>query len=86
MIYYKVVKARQDYKGIRYFKFDPMAEKVIQVVVNQGEQKKGRANLFGVGLISRITFLCNYLSLGYVETVTKKEYDKKFSEVFTMLK
>jgi len=86
MTYYKVVKERQDYKGVRYFKFDPMAEKVIQITVNQGEQKKGRANLFGIGMISRITFFCNYLTMGYVMECTKKEYETKFTDIVKMLK
>ena len=86
LTYYKVVKERQDYKGVRYFKFDPMAEKVVQVTVNQGEIKKVRANLFGVGLISRITFLCNYLTLGYLEQCNKAEYEKNFSQIVKYLK
>lgn len=86
MEYYKVIKSRQDYKGVRYFKLDWTAEKVVQVVVNQGHPKKGRANVFGVGLIARISFLCNYLSIGYVEKCSKKEYDNKFSDVLKMLK
>ena len=86
MTYDKIVKKRQDYKGVRYFKFDPMAEKVVQVTVNQGEAKKGRANLFGIGLIARLTFYCNYLTLVYVEECSKIEYDKRFEEIVKMLK
>ena len=86
MEYYKIKKERQGYKGVRYFKLDWTAEKVVQVVVNQGEAKKGRANLFGIGLIAKITFLCNYLSIGYVEVCSKREYDKRFLDIVKMMK
>lgn len=83
--YYRVVKKRHEYIGIRYFKFNPIYEKVVQVVVNQGEKRKGKTNLFGVGLICRTTFLCNYLSMGYVENCSQKEYETKFNDVVKML-
>lgn len=86
--YYKVKKDRQDYKGNRYFKFSPDSEKVIQVCVHPGEEKKGRTNSYGVYLIHRLTFLTNYF-LGfesYVELCTKKEYEKAFNQIVEALK
>lgn len=84
--FYKVVKERQEYKGVRYFRFDGISEKVVQVTVNSGEQKKGRPAMFGVGLIARMSFLTNYLAMGYVEKCSKKEYETKFDFVVSMLK
>jgi len=85
-VYYRVIKERRDYKGDRYFKFNPMSDKVVQVCVNHGEDKRGRTNSFGICLIHRMTLLANYLSIGYVESCTKAEYDKNFNKVLKMLK
>jgi hypothetical protein len=60
--HYKITPIRQDYKGDRYFRFNPMAEKVIQVCVHPGEEKKGKSNTFGIYLIHRLTFLSNSIS------------------------
>jgi len=84
--YFKVVKNRTEYKGVRYFEFDPQSEKVVQVVVNTGETKKGKTNLVGISYISRITFIANYLSMGYVEKCPKKVYRHNFDIVVKMLK
>lgn len=86
-LYYKVKPEYQHYKGDRYFRFNDISEKVVQIVVNHGEIKKGRTNAFGVYLIHRITFLSNYFSYGnYLEGCTKKEYQKNFDKVLKALK
>jgi hypothetical protein len=83
--HYKITPIRQDYKGDRYFRFNPMAEKVIQVCVHPGEEKKGKSNTFGIYLIHRLTFLSNYFNF-YIEPCSKKEYEKNFNKVIEMLK
>lgn len=85
-LYYKITKEHKQYKGVRYFKYHAHAERVVQVCVNPGEEKKGRNATFGVYLIHRLTFLCNYLSIGYALRCTKAEYDKNFKQVVKMLK
>lgn len=84
--YYVVKKSKREYKGYRYFYFNSDSEKVIQVTINCGEQKKGRPAMFGVGMIHRLSFLTNYLSMGYVEKCSKKMYDKHFDMVVGWLR
>jgi hypothetical protein len=84
--YFRIRKDRQDYKGQRYFKFDPMSEKVVQICVSSGEEKKGRTNSFGVYLIHRLTFFANYLALKYAEPCEKEEYEEEFERIVKMLR
>lgn len=81
-----VVDTRQEYLGVRYFRFHPRADHTIQVVIHEGEVKKGRTNAFGVYLISRITFLTNYMAMGYVTPCTKAKYDQAFEKTVNLLK
>ena len=85
--YFKIAKERQDYKGNRFFKVDVRfgADTVLQVCTNVGECKKGKANNFGIYLISRMTFFANYLSMGYAIPCTKKEYENQFNETLKYL-
>lgn len=84
---YFVVKAdKQQYKGERLFAFDFNSDRCFQVCVTQGEEKKGRSNTPGIYFINRLTFLGNYLAVGYVVPTTKAEYKKKFDEVMALLK
>jgi peroxiredoxin len=84
--YFKIKKEYQNYKGERYFRFNMISEKAVQVCINHGMEKPGRTNAFGVYLIHRITFLSNYYTINYTEPCTKKEYDKQFEKVIQMLK
>lgn len=84
--YYRVIKDRQDYKGEKYFRFNPASEKVVQICFNMGDIKKGRTNSFGVYMIHRLTFLSNYYAYRYVESISKKLFDSKFQEIIKMLK
>lgn len=72
---------RQEYLGERYFAFSQDSDSVIQVCVSNGNTKKGKANCSGVYLISRLTLLSNYLVIGYLETITAKEYKKQFDKM-----
>jgi hypothetical protein len=83
--YYKILKDKSDYKGVRYFRFNHLGDYVYQVVVNPGYDKKGRNSCFGIYFIHRTTFLSNYFTY-YVEPCTKKEYEKNFDKVVKMLK
>lgn len=86
-LYYRIADARNEYLGVRYFKVvQERMDSVIQVVVNPGQERKGRGHTFGVYLISRITFFSNYLSMNYAVPCTKKEYDKSFEAVLKYLK
>lgn len=83
--FYQVVGSRRDYKGERYFKFNPAADSVVQVCFSTGDDKKGRANTVGVYLIHRLTFLTNYFAHNYVELITEKQYIKKLNQVIEKL-
>lgn len=83
--YYKIIKPRYEYLGIRYFKVDLRSESVIQIVELPGEPKKGRANALGIYLIARNTFISNYYSVGYAERCTKDQYNKAFQRTIKIL-
>lgn len=84
--YFKVKADRVEYLGERYFKFDVQSEKVVQVCMSVGDVKKGKSNTFGTYLIHRMTFLTNYMAMGYVEAITKKQYDKMFNRCYDFLR
>jgi hypothetical protein len=85
--YYQITQSRKEYLGVRYFKVrQSFKDSVIQVVVNPGQERKGRGNTFGVYLISRMTFFSNYLAMVYAIPCTKKDYDKAFDTVLKYLK
>ena len=84
--YYKIVKIRKEYLGVRYFSYNRQQEKVVQVCYATGDVKKGKSNSLGVYLIHKVTFVTNYLSMGYVEKCTKAEYEKMFTKVIETLK
>jgi hypothetical protein len=83
--YFKIVSNKREWLGVRYFRFNMNSDKTIQVCTSVGETKKGKSNTFGVYLISRLTFMTNYYSMGYVEVITKREFDKQFKNVIDML-
>jgi hypothetical protein len=84
--YYKITPVRKEYLGIRYFKFEPNVQEVIQVCYTPGDTKKGRSNTPGITVISSITFFSNYLTAGYCTLCSKAEYDKHFDTVVKLLK
>lgn len=83
--YYKVKKERQEYLGCRVFKVNFSFEEITQVCFSMGEVKKGKSNTPGIYFIHRLTFFSNYFSMGYVEPITKKEYEKYFKKVLIIL-
>ena len=85
-VYFKIVKDRQEYLGNRYFKVDWSSDHIVQVCVHPGEPKRGRASNFGVYLISKQTFLSNYMPLNYVEPCTKGQFEKQFDTVVKLIK
>ncbi|HET6991017.1 MAG TPA: hypothetical protein VFJ43_06820 [Bacteroidia bacterium] len=75
--YYKIASNRRDYKGERYFRFNQLSDKVIQVCVYSGDEKKGKSNTPGIYLIDRMTFLSNYLSYGMLFHAAKRNIKKR---------
>ena len=84
--YFKTKKERYDYLGNRYFRVDFNSDTTLQICLSSGDVKKGKANNFGVYLISKLTLFTNYLAQNYCEPCTKKEFEKKFNLVVKMLK
>lgn len=84
--YYKVVAGKTDWLGIRFFRFNPNCDHTVQAVLFEGDVKKGRSNSFGVYLISRVTFLTNYMAMGYVQPCLKAEYNRSFDKIIGFLK
>lgn len=84
--YYEIKKDKRDYKGKRYFRFDPHGDRVLQVCVNNGKTKKGRTNNFGIYYISRTTFLTNYYGMKYVNQIKFKKFKRKYKLVELLLR
>jgi len=83
--YFKIIKDRQDYLGVRFFKVQYGSEFVTQVCVDCGDVKKGKANTFGVYLITSNTFFSNYAGR-YVEKCSAKKYNEMFDRMVKILK
>lgn len=83
--YYKVNPERKEYLGERFFKHNNVVEKVVQVCLYPGDEKKGKSNTFGIYLIHKMTLYSNYLAPGYLIPCTKREYEKQFKKVIKML-
>jgi hypothetical protein len=83
--FYKIKKDRVDYKGQRFFRFNPASEKTLQVVVFPGDEKKGKSNCVGVYMIHRMTFLSNYF-MYYCDPCSKAEFEKQFNKVIESFK
>jgi len=84
--YFKIAKDRQDYKGDRYFRYNPHSTLVTQICYTNGEMKKGRSNVFGITNIHRMTFVSNYMLYSYLTPTTKKVFDDKFKKMVKLLK
>jgi len=78
-------KFQSEHRGVRFFRVTPM-EKVVQVVRNPGEIKRGRTNTIGVIMIDRMTLFSNYGFGNHLKPCTKKQYQKAFNDVVKMLK
>lgn len=83
--YFEIDKARQDYKGVRFFKVDAFSDTIIQVVLHAGEMKRGRGHHLGIMVISKINWYANYLAMGYAIPSTKKRFEMVFKEVIKLL-
>lgn len=77
--YYVIDKARMDYKGARFFRFNMECLDVCQVCLSAGEIRRGRSNNIGITMICRLSFFANYLAMGYAVPCEKKVFDKAFA-------
>lgn len=84
-LYFKIRKERFEYLGNRYFRIDYNSDTALQICLSCGDVKKGKANNFGVYLISKMTLFSNYLAQNYCEPITKKEFDNKYKLMIKML-
>lgn len=73
-------------KGERYFRVDQETDKVVQVVITEGEIKKGKANSTGIYAIAKTTLYYNYVAFGFVTTTGKTTFGNKFNEVIKLLR
>lgn len=87
--YFKTNKSDSPRFGIRYFRVDFTDEsvKALQICETVGaEVKKGKANNVGIYTISRMTLMCNYMAMCYVQPCTKQEFDSAFKRMVQRLK
>lgn len=83
-VYYKVVKDRAHYIGIKYFAVATDSDTVIQVCNCAGvELRRGRTNAVGLYTLTKLSFLSNYLAMGYVEIIPKKEFISEMNKIIT---
>ncbi len=85
MEYYQIKKERQEYLGVKLFRFELNNPFVTQIVIYNGQEKKGKGHYVGIYLISRESFLANYLGY-YVDKCTKAKFDKAFKDMMKRLK
>lgn len=85
MEYYQIKKDRQEYLGVKLFRFELNNPYVTQIVVYNGIEKKGKGHYVGVYLISKESFMSNYLGY-YVDSCTKAKFDKTFKDMMKRLK
>jgi hypothetical protein len=84
-LYFKTVEQYHKWKGLRYFRMQPLDYEIIQVVLHAGEEKKGRGHSLGIMTLSKLTLFSNYLAMGYAMPCTKKEYDDAFMKVIGLM-
>jgi hypothetical protein len=84
--FFEIKKERQEYLGVRFFKWTPLNGEIVQVCFGKGEPKRGRSDNFGVYHISQMTFFSNYLAMGYAVPCTKEKFEKAFKLVFDSLR
>lgn len=84
--YFEINKTRRDWLGVRFFKWLPSRGEVIQIVAASGEQRRGRANNFGIYTITQMSFMSNYLAMGYAVPCKESVYQKAFKIVLSSLK
>ena len=85
MEYYQIKKERQEYLGVKLFRFDLNNPYVTQIVIYNGQEKKGKGHYVGIYLITKESFLANYLGF-YVNKCTKAKFDKAFKDMTKRLK
>jgi hypothetical protein len=84
--YYKIMPAKTQWWGRRYFRYLPEAESVLSVVHDSGDLKKGRASLVGVYRIARLGFLANYKAVNKIQSISKQEFDQAFKTAVTLVR
>lgn len=77
------------HRGERYFAIiflDGFPMYGIQVCLNPGTMKRGRAHNFGINRMSYVSIMSNYAFDSDFKLCTKKKYDTAFSKVVDSLK
>lgn len=80
MDFYKIIPEKQEYKGARFFAYDWNSDKVVQVCVWPGEEKRGKSNSIGISLITKTSFVSNYFT-HYTRRCSKSEYEKELNKL-----
>ena len=84
--YYKVKPEREIYLGKRMFRMDSdYRESVTQICITNGDSRKGKSNTFGIYLIQRTTFYCNYFAMVYLSEITEADWLNQFNETIKFL-
>lgn len=77
------------YRGERYFGIvylDGFPIYAIQVCLNPGEHKRGRAHNFGISRMSYVSVSSNYAFDSEFKMCTKKRFDTAMKKVYAMLR
>ena len=85
--YFAIAKERQEYLGVRFFRWDMIANKVTTVVIGPAPcARRGRSDNFGIYHISTATFFANYLAMKYAVPCSKHLFEKSFKLTVSALK
>jgi transcriptional regulator CtsR len=83
--YYKVRPENIQYKGLRFFRFQPDHGYVIQVCLEtNNETKRGKGHYIGIYKISRVTFFSNYFPNSIIES-TPSEFNEAVDLAISIL-
>lgn len=78
-----------EHRGERYFAIvylEGFPIYAIQVCVNPGETKRGRAHNFGISRMSYVSISSNYAFDSNFKFCTKKRFDNAMKKVYSMLR
>lgn len=84
-LYFRTADQYKQYKGVRFFRMNPLDFDIVQVVLHAGEEKKGRGHSLGVMTLSKLTLYSNYLAMGYAIPCTEKQFTDAFNKVIELM-
>lgn len=86
--FFRVKESKREYFGNRWFRYNSDDDKVIQICIMPGDMvvKSGKHSSIGIYVMGKLSFMSNYYAMGYVDVISKEEYESAFNKIFTILR